>query len=92
MKLPVQAAAILREGHSWPARRSSAHGVSASFRSDFDVCVGNASRDKWKCNFDSNYQVCRCPNGTCNCCQYGCEPAKDGNAILTGGCACKPKP
>jgi hypothetical protein len=94
MKLPLQIAAVVREGRSWPAGCSSAHGVSASFRTDLDVCVSGATPDKWKCNYNPgyNYQVCKCPNGTCNCCQYGCEPAQDRLGIPTGGCACKPKP
>jgi hypothetical protein len=90
MKLPPQIAAVAREGHSWPADRSSAHGVSASFRHDFDVCVAGQGSDQatWKCEWSKGYQVCKCPNGTCNCCQRGCQPARDSRGNLTGGCAC----
>jgi hypothetical protein len=91
MKLPPQIAAVVREGHSWPSRRSSADGVSASFggdirhfRRDINVCAGDSAN--WKCNFNQgqNYQVCKCPNGTCQCCQCGCAIGSGGN------CVCKP--
>jgi hypothetical protein len=89
MKLPPQIAPVVREGHSWPARRSSADGVVVSaspFRTDLDVCVaGNGSKQAtWKCDWAHGYQVCKCPNGTCNCCQNGCHPATNGS----GQCAC----
>jgi hypothetical protein len=91
MKLPPQIAAVVREGHSWPARRSSVHGVSASrqLRSDYHICE-HQSTGLYKCN--DNLDICKCPNGTCNCCKNStaCQPARDGRGKLTGGCACIP--
>jgi hypothetical protein len=88
MKLPPQIDAVVRQGRSWPAGRSSVHGVSASFRTDFDVCEPGATSDKWKCKNDSGYAVCKCPNGTCNCCQNGCHLAINSCDHVTGECAC----
>jgi hypothetical protein len=88
MKLPPQIAAVVREGRSWPAGCSSAHGVSASFRTDLDVCVPGATQDKWKCNDNAGYSLCNCANGTCNCCQNGCHLAINACGHVTGECAC----
>jgi len=46
MKLPPQIAAVVREGRSWPAGRSSARGVSASVRRDVNVCVHDTGHAK----------------------------------------------
>ena len=78
MKLPVQAAAVLREGRSWPARRSSAGGISAALghnpRKDVQICRGDR-RDVNICAYDGtspkcgdDMQVYNCPDGTCQCC------------------------
>jgi hypothetical protein len=89
MKLPPQVAAVAREGRSWPARRSSGDGVSASFRHDVKVCprtrhdinVCRGDANNWKCNFDQNYQVCSCGSGVCQCCKNGCT-------FVDGNCKC----
>ena len=91
MKLPPQVAAIAREGRSWPARRSSADGVSASFRHDVKVCQRSRHYAN-VCVHDSNnpkcgagYGVCNCGFGTCQCCQNGCQldPRGSGNCVCS---------
>ena len=83
MKLPVQTAAVLREGYSWPARRSSVHGVSASrtLRSDYFVCKSQAT-GLFKCN--DNLEICKCPSGACNC----CSSTTSCQDVAGKGCQC----
>jgi len=80
MKLPPQIAAVVREGHSWPARRSSAHGVSPSFRHDFNVCVHDSRNAK--CGGTRGvYPVSPESPGTCQCldCPNGYKKDPDSN-------------
>jgi hypothetical protein len=65
MKLPLQAAAVVRNTHSWPARRSSALGSPAA---------GVGPADWMGCsNCDNpckrhNHHLVTCGSGTSACC------------------------
>src|SRR3989442_5216264 len=79
MKLPPQVAAVVREGHSWPARRPSAHGVSASApRTDVNVCV----HDNMKPKCGGSRSVCVCGSGACQCCDNGCLTGSGGKCVF----------
>ncbi len=83
MKLPVQAAAVLREGHSRPARRPSAQGLSPSHspRTDVNICQYDANNPK--CG--DGYQIYNCATaGTCQCCPVG----KGVTEQAGGQCTC----
>jgi hypothetical protein len=68
MKLPLQAAAVIRTGQSWPARRSSVQGISLSRpRKDVNVCVHDSQNPK--CGGDMG--VVTCASGACQCCAPG---------------------
>jgi hypothetical protein len=79
MKLPPQVAAVVREGHSWPARRLSAHGVSASApRTDVNVCRFDSAKPKC----DGGRSVCVCDSGACQCCDTGrCHSVSGGECV-----------
>jgi hypothetical protein len=81
MKLPPQITAVVREGHSWPALRPSAQGVSASApRTDVNVCQYDTVKPK--CG--GRRSVCVCNSGACQCCDNG-GPCHDVNG---GECVC----
>ena len=84
MKLPPQVAAVVREGHSWPARLRSAHGVSASApRTDVNVCQYDTAKPK--CT--GRRSVCKCndsgASGACQCCDNGgpCHTVSGGECV-----------
>jgi hypothetical protein len=84
MKLPPQIAAVAREGRSWAASRSSADGVSASRRHDVNVCVHDDGNPK------CTGQVCKCPNGACQCCSSNQCHQRVVRGVTTGFCDCGP--
>lgn len=82
MKLPVQAAAVVREGLAWPSRGSSVLASSAAPTGPSSWlgcpnCQNPCERH--------GYRLCTCPtSGTSTCCHAGkgCAPA------IGGACVC----
>lgn len=82
MKLPVQAAAVLRERSTGPIGRSSRFGgtVASVEPSDCKTCKHGPNPCK-----GSAGTLCECSTGTCQCCpRSSCAPASDGG----GACVC----
>ncbi len=78
MKLPLQTAAVVRAGHSWQARRSSAQGVSASFRHDINICQRESNNPKCA----GSLGVWTCASGACQCCDSnGVSEAPGGRCV-----------
>ena len=88
MKLPAQAAAVLRHGHSWPARPPSSFGTFASSNGhpNWMGCPGCENPCKtFGAQHNKVLYLVECPeSGTKNCCP-GANMYECGDG---GGCQC----